>query len=124
MAQSLVRRSIGEFVRATTELEQSVGHFRREEAGSDAIDQNPLGSQVEGEVPREVQHGRFGSAVAVGGLFTQRSHADTRDGARDNDTRGIFERGTFAEEGCESGKPFKSISSQLSCRHQPAIGKK
>ena len=85
------RVALGVLLDAARHLEQAVGHLGREEAGADAVHRDMAGSQLDGQVAAQVDHGRLGGRVAVRGLLAQRSNAQARDRGRNQDPAGILD---------------------------------
>src|SRR5690242_13305286 len=62
---------LGVLVEAAADLEQARSHLCREPAGADRVDQDVPGTQLDGQVATQVQHGGLGRAVAIRGLVSE-----------------------------------------------------
>lgn len=120
--QSLVGVGLGQLLHATAQLHESVGHLGREEAGRDAVDEDALRSELDGQVASQVQGRGLGGGVGESRVRADGADADACDGGGDDDAGGILEGGLFAEEGGESENTTTLVSlsttteSKVPCR--------
>lgn len=101
-AQSAVRARLCKLLGSSSELHEPTRHLGWEEAGSDGIAEDMLGTEFEGEVTGKMQDCGFGGGVGEGCVLAQGADTDTCYRGGRHDTRGIVLGCVLAKEWCES----------------------
>ena len=78
-------------------------HLRREEPRRDGVAQDMPGPELDGEIPREMDRGRFGGRVPEGRVRAQRARAETGGGGGHDDAAGGLGGRALLEQGGETG---------------------
>ena len=84
--QSLVGGMVLERLQPTLEINQAIGHLRREEARGNGIAQDMPGTQLDSQVLGQMNDRRLGSRVAESGVLPETTDAQSSNRASDDDS--------------------------------------
>jgi len=98
LTETLVWVGLSQLVHATRHLHQSVCHLGGEEPWCNAVDENASRCELNSQVPCQMQRCRFGGTVAECSILSKGADPDSCDRGRDDNARGVFQRGLLLEE--------------------------